>query len=284
MIYLMYLYTHLRGLVKTFALTQARVFNTQEQSEPEQPLHFFLHTRKENNPGWRLTCPNSQPFQGKFQNWRCIQLLESSTCPKPWFCEPTDIRKTRTRHSSRPLDMLMVSSWQFCLWLSKMMCDHELCPPKNDGKFIVISSASIHIAPGKEAVIYRRNDLKESPFVGWKTHQPLEKGHAEFGTKDQRMKIRPVSVNALVLRLLMGTSNGYFELVVFNSLDVTHQKKTSENTVRFFFPGKRRITTCPCILSIDAVYCVHHCGKQDANKHNKNTPARLSHSQHQRFG
>ena len=127
---------------------------------------------------------------------------------------------TASRHADG-----LASSWQFCLWLWEMMCDHEIFTPKDDGKFIVISSASIHIAPGKEAVIYRRNDLKESPFVRWKTHQPLEKGHAEFGTKDQRMKMRPVSVNALVLRLLMGTSNGYFELLLSKSLDVTHQKK-----------------------------------------------------------
>lgn len=137
-----------------------------------------------------------------------LQLLESSmssTCPMPWFCEPTDIRKTRTRHSSRPqLGSCVIMRW----W-------DTLCTPKDDGKFIAISSPRIHIAPDKEAVIYRRNDLKESPFVRWKTHQSLGKGYAEFGTKDQRMKMRPVSVNALVLELLMGTSNGYFELVVF---------------------------------------------------------------------
>ena len=99
-----------------------------------------------------------------------------------------------------------------------------ICTPKDDGKFIAISTAT-HIAPDKEAVIYRRNDLKESPIFRRKTHRPLRKDHAEFGTKDQRMKMRPVSVNALVLELLMGTSKCYCELFLLNSLDVIHPKK-----------------------------------------------------------
>lgn len=50
------------------------------------------------------------------------------------------------------------------------------------------------------------------------------------------MKMRPVSVNALVLELLIGTSNGYFELVVFNSLDVTHRKKKDLKYSEVLFP------------------------------------------------
>ena len=101
---------------------------------------LFLHTRKENNPTLKLTCPSSQPFQGEFQNWQCTCRVSQSNV---FFVTSTigvfDVSEALILRANKyPEDEDkaqftaswhangLASSWQFCLWLWEMMGDHEI--------------------------------------------------------------------------------------------------------------------------------------------------------------